>query len=199
VSAEAPAPATGLRVLAADEDVDALEGTIRRLEELGHDVTGRAVSIDEACELIARDEPDAAVVVVHEDPEHALDLIEELSEAFGGPVVAVHGADDPEFVEAAARRGIGAVTRSGAATELRAALEVAVRRHAEAAQLARQVDQLEHALERRAAIERAKGILMERHGLTERAAFERLRARARSESRTVVAVARELCGDGRTA
>ena len=38
-------------------------------------------------------------------------------------------------------------------------------------------------------IERAKGILMERHGLDERAAFELLRDHARSQSRRVVDVA----------
>ena len=41
-------------------------------------------------------------------------------------------------------------------------------------------------------IERAKGILMERHGIDERAAFELLREHARSHSRTVVAVAQSV-------
>jgi response regulator NasT len=55
-----------------------------------------------------------------------------------------------------------------------------------------QVGQLESALERRATIERAKGILMERHGLGEREAFERLRNHARSHNQTVVAVAQTV-------
>ncbi len=41
-------------------------------------------------------------------------------------------------------------------------------------------------------IERAKGILMERFGVGEREAFERLRAHARSQSLTVVAVAQAV-------
>ena len=41
-------------------------------------------------------------------------------------------------------------------------------------------------------IERAKGILMERHGIDERAAFEHLRDHARSQSRRVVDVARAV-------
>ena len=61
-----------------------------------------------------------------------------------------------------------------------------MRRHGEAARLTEQVDQLEGALERRAVIERAKGILMERHGVDERAAFELLRTHARANNRTVV-------------
>jgi response regulator NasT len=41
-------------------------------------------------------------------------------------------------------------------------------------------------------IERAKGILMERHGIGEREAFDRVRAHARSQNQTVVAVARAV-------
>ena len=74
----------------------------------------------------------------------------------------------------------------------RSAIEVAVRRHAEAEALSEKVSQLETALARRAVIERAKGILMERHGIDERAAFELLREHARSHSRTVVAVAQSV-------
>ena len=69
---------------------------------------------------------------------------------------------------------------------VQSALEVAMRRHADSARLAAAVDQLENALERRAVIERAKGILMERHSVDERAAFELLRAQARSSNRSVV-------------
>ena len=52
--------------------------------------------------------------------------------------------------------------------------------------------QLESALDRRALIERAKGILMERHRLDERAAFEMLRDHARSSNRTVLEIARSV-------
>jgi response regulator NasT len=54
------------------------------------------------------------------------------------------------------------------------------------------VEQLEGALDRRAVIERAKGILMERHSLDERAAFEMLRTHARSSNRRLVDIARAV-------
>ena len=50
----------------------------------------------------------------------------------------------------------------------------------------------EGALQRRVVIERAKGILMERHGVDERQAFELLREQARSSSRRVLEVARSV-------
>ena len=186
---EGNAPAQGLRVLAADEDPLALKRTAELLERLGHEVTACTASVREACELIARDEPDCAVVVCHEDAAHALDLIEEISEASSGPVIAILGEPDAGFAEAAAERGLSALAAEPTEESLQGAIEVAVRRHAETTRLSVQVEQLEHALARRAVIERAKGILMERHGLDERAAFELLRMNARSRSIAVVSLA----------
>jgi AmiR/NasT family two-component response regulator len=72
------------------------------------------------------------------------------------------------------------------------AIEVAVRRHREATYLTEKVEQLESALERRGVIERAKGILMERHSVGERDAFEMLRDHARASGRRVVDVAQSV-------
>jgi GAF domain-containing protein len=55
--------------------------------------------------------------------------------------------------------------------------------------------QLQFALESRVLIEQAKGVLMERHGLDDQAAFTRLRRQARSSSRKLTDVAREIVSD----
>jgi response regulator NasT len=144
--------------------------------------------VEEAAEVIARDDPDLSIVVVYEDDSYALDLIEEIAEYARGPVIAMVAKEEPEFVSAAAKRGIYAYAREGMADSIQSAIEVAVRRHAEKRELAEHVERLETALERRALIERAKGILMERHNIGEREAFDRLRDHARSRNRTVVDV-----------
>ena len=75
---------------------------------------------------------------------------------------------------------------------MQASIEVTIRRYREAARLNEKVEQLETALERRAVIERAKGILMERHGIDDKAAFGRMRDHARSGNRRVVDVAKAV-------
>lgn len=182
-------PADGLRILAADEDQDALERTSEILERLGHDVTATAVDLAQVTEAIAREDPELSVVLVHNDDEHALDLVEEITAFAAGPIIALLADEDAEFVRRAAERGIYASVRDGDPEALQSAIEIALRRHADTRRLTEQVDQLESALERRALIERAKGILMERHGLSDRLAFDRLRSHARSNNRTVVDVA----------
>lgn len=178
-----------LRVLIADEDKDALDALASVLSALGHEVTPYVVSVAEAIELIGTEDPDLAIVVVHQDDEHALALIQETVEYASGPVIAKTRDGDVEFVARAAERGISAWIESIAPEVVQGAIEVALRRYQESARLQTKVDQLESALERRAVIERAKGILMERHGIGQREAFELLRDHARSQSRRVVDVA----------
>jgi AmiR/NasT family two-component response regulator len=178
-----------LRVLIADEDRDALHELGRVLESLGHEVTPYVVSVAEAIELISTEDPDLAIVVVHKDDEHALALIQETVEYASGPVIAQTRDGDVEFVARAAERGISAWIESASPEVVQGAIEVALRRYEEASRLETKVEQLESALERRAMIERAKGILMERHSIDDRAAFELLRDHARAQSRRVVDVA----------
>lgn len=179
----------GLSVLVADEDTEALRSTARVLTELGHRVTSYAVSVRQATERIAEEDPDISVVAVHDDLEHALDLIDELSAAARGPVVAVVEQASGDFLQRAATRGIDGFARSEDPAEVQGAIELALRRHHHEISLEAQVTQLETALERRSVIERAKGVLMERHGIDEREAFGMLRSHARNRGRKVVDVA----------
>jgi response regulator NasT len=181
--------ARGLRILAADEDEQTLRETDEVLRRLGHTVTAHALRITEAADRIAEEDPDLSVVVVEDDDEHALDLIEEIAEYARGPVVALMGGHGPEFVSRAAERGLYAFARKGFLDEVQGAIELAMRRHAEISGLSEQIDQLESAMERRGTIERAKGIIMERHGVDDRRAFSMLREQARRSNQRVADLA----------
>ena len=178
-----------MRVLLADQDPGALRVTASQVRDLGHTPSEIAVSLRDAAEAIARDEPDLAIVVLYGDDRYALNLIEEINAYSSGPVIALLDHEDPEFVAEAAERGIFAYARQDTTESIQSAIEVAMRRSREQQELAEQIERLEGALQRRALIERAKGILMERHSIDDRAAFELLREHARSHNRTVVDVA----------
>ena len=184
--------ASGLRVLVADEDTKALDDVAAVLRSLGHEVVARSTSPDGVEAAIAEEEPEVAMVKLHSDDAHALELIEELIDVGSCPVVALLDKEDPDFVSRAAERGIIAYAQPVDEERVRSALEVAVRRFAELSELGDAVGQLEDAIKRRAAIERAKGILMERHNISEQEAFEMLRSQARSNNRRVYDVASEV-------
>jgi AmiR/NasT family two-component response regulator len=182
----------GLRVLVADEDTKALDGAAAILRSLGHEVVARATSPDGVAAAIDEDKPQVAMVKLHSDDEHALELIEEAIEVGGCPVIALLDVEDPDFVARAAERGIIAYAQPVDEESVRSSLEIAVRRFAELKELGSAVGELEDAIARRATIERAKGILMERHGVSDRDAFEMLRSEARSNNRRVYDIAKEV-------
>ena len=181
-----------LRVLIADEDREALEGLARLLRDLGHEVLDKAISTGEVADAIASEDPDVAIVRLHRDEGHALALIRQSVEYASGPVIVLLDEDDTDFIPLAAEEGIDAFAQPVTRGTVQGTIEVAMRRHAEIEALGEKVSQLETALERRAIIERAKGILMERHGVDDTAAFELLRSNARASNRKVVELARAV-------
>jgi AmiR/NasT family two-component response regulator len=198
-TANGPVTERQLRVLIADEDKRALADLGSVLQGLGHEVAPYAVSVAEAVERISTEDPDLAIVVVHDDEEHALALIAESVEYASGPVIAQTRDDDVEFAARAAECGISALIESTTPEAVQGAIEVALRRYSEAEQLRVKVGQLESALERRGVIERAKGILMEQRGLSEDEAFRALRKLAMESNKrlgdiaeSVIAVAQLL-------
>jgi len=182
-----------LRILLANEREEELRALADVLDGLGHEVTPFAVSVAEATELIAREDPDVAFVVLDGDDEHGLALISETVSYASGPVlVSVREAESHATIAHAADMGIAGYVDSWEPQDVQGAIDVAMRRHRERERLNEKVAQLESALDRRALIERAKGILMERHAVDDRRAFELLREHARSSGRTVLDVAQAV-------
>jgi response regulator NasT len=179
--------AGALRVLVADEDRDQLEPVGEALEELGHEVIALAVEPGETARATHEHRPDLAIVALHEDSEHALELIGEIVAEATCPVCLLAADPSREFLSAAARRGVFAHLDSTDPTELQGGIDIAVERF-------RQFRELLGAFDRRARIERAKGVLMERHGIADDEAFDRLRRQARDTRRPIMGVVDELLG-----
>jgi response regulator NasT len=171
-----------LRVLIANERPERLHAITELVDGLGHVLIARELSVAGVAAVTARTMPDVALVAVGESSEQALQLISRIVQEAACPVIALLEVEDPDFIREAARRGVFAYIADGEADELESALDIVLQRFAE-------FHNLEGAFGRRAITERAKGILMERHGIDEQRAFELLRGQARSTGRKLVDVA----------
>jgi len=174
-----------LRVLIADEKQDRIEEIAGVIAALGHTVVARLLDVSEIADATRREQPDVAIVGVDGAQSHALDLISAIVKEAACPVIADLDADDDSFIEKAARRGIFAYVRHGAQPDMEHAIDIVLSRYAE-------FTRLHGALHKGAIIEQAKGILMERHGISADEAFARLRTRARNTNQTVLDVARAV-------
>ena len=171
-----------LRVLIANERKDRLETIVEIVEGLGHTVVARQLEVEEVAGATAELHPDLALVGLGESSQHALQLISRIVQEAACPVIAILEGKDAAFVREAAKRGLFGYIVDGDPTELQAEIDVVLRRFSE-------FQNLEGAFGRRAITERAKGILMARHLIGEREAFELLRSHSRRTGRKLVDVA----------
>jgi AmiR/NasT family two-component response regulator len=171
-----------LRVLIANERSDRLDYVTGVVVSLGHEVVARSIEVGEVASVTRRERPDVALVGLGDSSDHALELIGEIVHQASCPVIALLETDDHVFIGEAARRGVFAYITDTDRSQLQDSIEIVLRRFAE-------FQNLEGAFGRRAIIERAKGILMERHSVDEDDAFDMLRTHARSANRKLVDIA----------
>jgi AmiR/NasT family two-component response regulator len=174
-----------LRVLIADERKDRLDLLAHLVAGLGHEVVASEIEIRKAGPATARERPDVALVVLGPSSEHALELIDEIVHEAACPVIALLSEKDPGYVREAARRGVFAYIVDTDPEELQSAIEITLQRFGE-------FDSLQGAFGRRAVIEQAKGILMERHKIDKDQAFEMIRAQSQLTGRKVIDVAEAI-------
>jgi AmiR/NasT family two-component response regulator len=171
-----------LRVLIANERKDRLALVAPIVAALGHEVIAREIEVADVGAVTARERPDVALVGLGESSDHALGLIEKIVHEATCPVIVLIHARDPEFVKEASKRGIFAHISDDDVEDWQSSIDIVLRRFAE-------YQDLEGAFGRRALIERAKGILMERHSINDATAFEMLREHSRTANRKLIDVA----------
>jgi response regulator NasT len=176
-----------LQVLIANERDDRLAAITTVVEGLGHEVVGQNTDIGSIGPLSRSAGAEVALVGLGLDGTHALDQISAIVHEAACPVIALLDAEDRSYVEEAAKRGVFAyvVLDDGDASELQGALDITLRRFAE-------FQNLQGAFGRRAIIEQAKGILMERNGIDADAAFALLKAHSQRTGKRLNDVAEAI-------
>ncbi|MCD6015135.1 MAG: response regulator receiver and domain protein [Solirubrobacterales bacterium] len=171
-----------LRVLIANESKDRLALVAPMVANLGHAVIAREIDVAHAGVVTAREQPDVALVGLGKSSEHALALIDKIVQEAACPVILLIHAPDPAFVKEASKRGIFACITDVEVDDWQSAIDIVLRRFTE-------YHDLEGAFGRRAVIERAKGVLMERHSVDDADAFEMLRDQSRRANTKLADVA----------
>ena len=182
-----------LRVMIAEDE--ALTRTLlrARLEKMGHQVVAEAEDGRQAVEMAAIHKPDLLLMDVS------------LPELEGADAAALINIDNPcavifltdiaeeERVLQAARAGAMAyLMKPFRKEELAPALIVAIHRFRQVQCLQKEISDLKEALESRKIVERAKGILMTRHGLTEDEAFKKIHFQARNQNKKMREIAESI-------
>ena len=182
-------------VIAEDEAIIRLD--LREiLEEQGYDVVGEAGRGDEAVDLVRALGPDLAILDVKMPGLDGISAARIISGERLAAVLVLTAFSQRELVEEARTAGaLAYLVKPFQEKDLVPAIEVALARHAEMVALERTVSDLEARLEARKAVDRAKGKLMDEHGLDEQSAWRFIQTTAMN-GRTNVGVVAQRVIDG---
>jgi len=183
-SESAPRPAR--RVLIAEDEALIRLDLAEMLREEGYEVVGEAGDGQEAVELAELLRPDLVIIDVKMPRRDGIDAASEIAGKRITPIVMLTAFSQRELVERARAAGAMAyLVKPFSASDLVPAIELAVSRAEEITALEREVSTLSEQLETRKLIERAKGLLQSKQGLSEPEAFKWIQ-RAAMDKRTTM-------------
>ena len=163
------------RVIIADDESLIRMDLREMLTNLGYLVVGEVADGRSAVNQARELRPDVVIMDIKMPDMDGIDAAKVLTEERIAPVVLLSAYSQRDLVQRAREAGVVAyLVKPYREEELSPAIEVALARFAEFKDLQKQVSDLQEALETRKLVDRAKGILMDKQGLTEAEAFRKI-------------------------
>ncbi|MDR7417102.1 MAG: response regulator [Armatimonadota bacterium] len=182
-----------LRILIADDEAIRLMTLRTQLRSLGFEVVGEATDGEEAVRLAQEREPDVAILDIKMPGLDGISAAQRILQHRPIPIILLTAYSEVELVERALEAGVFAyLVKPVTEEDLLPAILLARKRFEEFRVLQGEVQDLREALEARKLIERAKGILMKRLGISEQEAFRRMQVQSQKENRKLVEIARAI-------
>lgn len=182
-----------VRVLIADDEALIRLGLRTMLTEAGYQVVGEAGDGRRALDLVRKLDPDLLFLDIKMPPPDGLAVAQQVMAEGPRPIVLLTAYGDREYVDRATRLGVMAyLVKPIKEADLVPTVELALRHYRAMGAMAEQIEGLEETLQTRKLIERAKGVLMKREGLSEAEAFARIQRTSRDRRRPMKEIALEV-------
>lgn len=179
-------------VVAEDESLIRLD-IAEILRENGFDVVGEAADGEEAVRLVQSTEPDVVVMDVKMPKLDGISAAEKIYQERLAPVVLLTAFSQRELVERASEAGVLAyVVKPFTRESLLPSIEIAIARFEQLIQLEGEIADLADRFETRKLVDRAKGILNEKMGLSEPEAFRWIQKASMDRRLTMQDVAKTI-------
>jgi two-component system, response regulator PdtaR len=179
-----------VRILIAEDETIIRLDLRELLERAGHEVVAEARDGEEAVALASEHEPELVVLDVRMPRLDGIEAAKRILADRPIPIVMLTAYGQEELVSRAVEAGVfGYLVKPFREQDLVPAIATARARHEELAAVREEAESLADALAARKAIERAKGLLMEKEGLSESDAFARLRRASQVSGRPLRVIA----------
>jgi response regulator NasT len=179
-----------MRILVAEDETIIRLDLKEMLARAGYDVCAEARDGEEAVALARSEEPDLAIMDVKMPKVDGIEAARRILDERPIPIVMLTAYGQDELVSRAVEAGVfGYLVKPFREQDLMPAIATARARHDELAAVREEAESLADALAARKAIERAKGLLMEKEGLAESDAFDRLRRASQMSGKPLKVIA----------
>ncbi|MEN0128422.1 MAG: response regulator [Brevundimonas sp.] len=168
----APAERPKRRALVVEDEALIRMDVVETLRDAGFDVVGEAGDGEQAVALATELKPDIVVMDVKMPVLDGISAAERIGKAHLAPVVLLTAFSQTELVERARDAGAMAyVVKPFSPADLLPAVEIAISRYAQISALEAEVADMTDRFETRKRVDRAKGLLMSKMGLSEPESF----------------------------
>ncbi|TWH47793.1 ANTAR domain-containing response regulator [Sporomusa sp. KB1] len=179
-----------LRIVIADNESIIRMDLKEILEEAGHTVVGEATDGVKAVELARKCHPDLVIMDIKMPEMDGITAAKIISNEKLAPVLLLTAFSQKEIVEKAKDSGVLAyLVKPVKEANLFPAMEIALSRFKEFAELERELEEVKNSLETRKILDRAKGILMDAYSLSETEAYRRIQQYSMSKRKSIRDVA----------
>lgn len=163
------------------------------LAEAGYELLASLAADFQLPETIARLQPDMIIVDAESDARDVLEHIVIATRDERRPIVMFTEDATDSSMEAAMAAGVSAYVVAGLQPErIKPVLNVAMARFRREQQLLDELEDTRHKLAERKVIDRAKGLLMKRHALSEEQAYQKLRNLAMNKNLKLADIAQRI-------
>jgi len=186
-------PFERLRIVLVDDQVARRGDLERALVEAGYEVAARLSSGGDLRARVAELSPDLLIVDLQSPDRDVLEDMQRMHQEQPRPMVMFVDESDSQSIQTAVRAGVSAYVVGGLpARRIRPIVEVAIARFEQFQSLRTELAETRERLDQRKLIDRAKGILMSKRGVSEDEAYRLLRKTAMDRKARLVEVARNV-------
>ena len=179
-----------LRLVIADNESLIRIALLEMLEEAGHEIVGEAMDGRKAVVLTRSHRPDLVIMDIKMPQMDGIAAAKKMAEEKLVPVLLLTAFSQPEIVEKAKASGVlGYLVKPVQEAQLFPAMEIARSRWQEMQDMEAELAGLRDTLEARKTLDRAKGILMAMHHLSEPEAYRRIQQYAMMKRKTLKEIA----------
>lgn len=182
-----------LKILLADDEAILRLDLREMLTDAGHEIVGEAANGEEAVRLARELQPEFIIMDVKMPVMDGLTAAKIISNEGIAPVLLLTAYSQQDIVEKASEAGVIAyLVKPVREEQLFPAMEIAEKRFREMQSLNAELQQLKDSLETRKLLDRAKGILMAAHGMTEQEAYRKMQQFSMAKRITLKALAESI-------